>query len=73
MKATISFELPKEDAEYEAAYKGMDMAVFLWDIDQRLRDIIKYNEEKHSEEYIKALQDFRDWFNEEKPILEHYE
>jgi len=73
MKSIIEFELPEDKSEFEAASKAIDLAIFLFDIEQYLRVKIKYNEEDKSAEYIKALEEFRTWFFEEKPVLEHFE
>ena len=44
MRATLTFELPEEKCELDIAVHAMDWAVFAWDLDQKLRGIIKYGE-----------------------------
>ena len=47
MKATIEFNLPEDEEQFNAANKGMDRAILAWDIDQSIRSLLKY----HPEEY----------------------
>lgn len=47
MKATLEFNLPEDDNQFAAANKGMDWALFVWDLDQSIRSLLKY----HPEEY----------------------
>ena len=42
MKATIEFNLPEDEEQFNAANKGMDWALVAWDINQLLRDKLKY-------------------------------
>ena len=42
MKAILQFTLPAEEAEFKAAQQGRDAKLALWQIDQRLREILKY-------------------------------
>ena len=42
MKATIEFNLPEDEEQFNAANKGMDWALLAWDINQLLRDKLKY-------------------------------
>ena len=42
--ATLRFKLPDEQAEYDAARTGMAARAVLWDIDQRLRSLLKHGE-----------------------------
>jgi hypothetical protein len=44
MKATLTFTLPDEQGEYDAARLGRDALTVLWDIDQHLRGILKHGE-----------------------------
>ena len=46
MKAILEFELPLEKEEFDAASKGMDWALLAWDIDQFIRNKIKYEQDK---------------------------
>jgi hypothetical protein len=42
MIATLRFNLPDEQAEYDAARLGSEAMQVLWQIDQRLRSLMKY-------------------------------
>ena len=46
MKAILEFELPEDKEEFDAASKGMDWAILAWDIDQYIRNRLKYQFEK---------------------------
>jgi hypothetical protein len=46
MKAILEFELPEDKEEFDAASKGMDWAIVAWDIDQYIRNRLKYQVEK---------------------------
>jgi len=46
MKAILEFELPEDKEEFDAASKGMDWAIVAWDIDQYIRNRLKYQTEK---------------------------
>ena len=47
MKATLEFNLPEDNEEYNVASKAMEWALLAWDIDQMIRALLKY----HPEEY----------------------
>ena len=46
MKAILEFELPDDKVEFEAATKSMDWAILAWDIEQHIRNRLKYQTEK---------------------------
>ena len=46
---TIRYRLPDEQADYDAARLGRAMASTLWDIDQRLRSVLKHGEPSEAE------------------------
>ena len=46
MKAILEFNLPEDKEEYDAASKGMDWALLVLDIDQFIRNKIKYEQDK---------------------------
>ena len=66
MKATIEFNLPEDDAEFYCATKGTDMLNALWEIQQELRKLYKY--EELNDEQFKMVERIRDSFH---AILEH--
>ena len=43
-KATITFTLPEEQSDFHDAVHASDYKMVLWDLDQKLRGEIKYNE-----------------------------
>ena len=43
--AALEFELPEEEVEFRAAVQGSQAKAALWDIDQRCRALIKYNDD----------------------------
>ena len=46
MKAILEFNLPEEEEQFSAANKGMDWALLAWDIEQYIRDRLKYQVDK---------------------------
>ena len=44
MKAILEFNLPEDKEEFDAASKGMDWALTVWDMDNILRDKLKHGE-----------------------------
>ena len=47
MTATLTFTLPEDLADYEAAVNGQKYKSALWDIDCWLRNAIKYHEKDY--------------------------
>jgi hypothetical protein len=43
-KVTIEFDLPEEQGELDAALRGREALTVIWDIDQRLRGLLKHGE-----------------------------
>lgn len=48
-KATLTFTLPAEQAEFDAARLGSEAMQILWQIDQRLRSLAKHGEPTEQE------------------------
>ena len=46
MKAILEFILPDDKVEFEAATKSMDWAILAWDLEQYMRNRLKYQTEK---------------------------
>ena len=64
MKATIEFNLPEDEEQFNTASKAMDWALLAWDIDQQCHDWIKYN--NHNFEAVEdVLQGIRDMIHDE--------
>ena len=49
MKAILEFELPDDKVEFDAASKAMDWAILAWDIEQYIRNRLKYQTEEDLE------------------------
>jgi hypothetical protein len=45
MEATLKFNLPEEQNDFDIACKAMSWALVVWDMDQKLRNWIKYGDE----------------------------
>ena len=46
MKAILEFDLPEDKEDFEVASKAMDWSILAWDIDQYIRNRLKYQTEK---------------------------
>ena len=46
MEAILKFDLPDDKTEFEAATKAMDWAILVWDLEQHIRNRLKYQSEK---------------------------
>lgn len=57
-KVTIEFDLPDEQADFDAAVHGREALSVLWDIDQRLRSLLKHGDP--TEEQAKLAEDIRE-------------
>lgn len=44
MEATLRFNLPDEQSDFDAALAGRKALSALWEIDQRLRSLVKHGE-----------------------------
>jgi len=60
MKATLEFNLPEEEREFQLASKGSSISYALWNYDQFLRNEVKYNYEKYSEAELNTFRTVRD-------------
>ena len=49
MKATLTFTIPDEQADFTAAINGRKALPALWEIDQRLRSLLKHGEPSMAE------------------------
>ena len=57
MKAILEFELPKDKENFDAASKGMDWALVVWDMDQLMHKKVKYAE--LTDDSKKEIEDLR--------------
>ena len=62
MKAILEFNLPADEEQFDAANRGMDWALVAWDMDQLLRNKLKY--EEHVHDTRKTLEEIRKTLNE---------
>ena len=62
MKAILEFNLPEDEAEFYCATKGTAMLNVLWELQQELRKLYKY-EELNEDEY-KIVERMRDFLND---------
>ena len=62
MKATLEFNLPDDQNEFDLAVQGSKMYLALWDISKELRTLWKY--EELSEEEWNMVERIRDKFYE---------
>jgi hypothetical protein len=46
MEAILKFDLPDDKTEFEVASKAMDWSILAWDLEQYIRDRLKYQTEK---------------------------
>jgi len=59
MKATLEFNLPEDQPEFNNAIKGGDWKHICWQMDQYLRKRIKYDESL-SEEQLRVYEGIRE-------------
>ena len=46
MKAILEFNLPEDQDQFDVATKAMDWSLLAWDIDQFIRNKIKYDQDR---------------------------
>ena len=64
MEGILKFNLPEESDEFNRACNAMAMSIALWDFDQKLRSIIKYESDKYSDDYVTAVEKMRELLHE---------
>jgi hypothetical protein len=63
MKATLEFNLPDDQDEFNFATRGSNYYIILWDLDQWLRSKMKYDDtltDGQYEAYEKTREELRD-------------
>lgn len=60
MKATLEFNLPDDEVEFELATKGGKTHHTLWEMDQWLRGKIKYAPDDINDDTYKAYEECRE-------------
>lgn len=63
MKATLEFDLPEEQVEFNLAVNGNKWSFVAWKVDQELRSKIKYSE-SITEEQRDIYQEVRNLIND---------
>jgi len=58
MKAILEFNLPEEADEHLTAVKAGDWQMALWDVDQRLREIVKRGDDDKQADWAQELRDY---------------
>ena len=58
MKATLQFDLPDDQGDFDAAIHGREALSVLWEIDQRCRGLLKHGEPTEAE--VKLAEEIRD-------------
>ena len=59
MKATLEFNLPDDQIDFNDAVNGQRWRLMVWNFDQYLRSELKYNDKLSSEQY-KVYEQVRD-------------
>lgn len=68
-RATLTFTLPDEEPEHRAALQGREAKRVLWDIDQRLRAVLKHG--SPSDETASLAEEIRSLIRESpEPLLD---
>ena len=63
MKATLEFNLPEDQPEFNNAIKGGDWKQVCWEMEQYLRRNTKYTSDDTKEEVLQALENAREFLN----------
>ena len=64
MKATLTFNLPEDDEDFQMAIKGSSMYGVLWEMDQWLRANTKHSPDTASEDTYNAYLQCRNQLRE---------
>ena len=66
MKAILEFDLPEDKEDFEVASKAMDWSILAWDIDQFIRNKIKYEQDR--EDILQLVRNELNFQMEEKGL-----
>lgn len=69
MKATLKYDLPDEQQEFQDAINGIKWKSAMWDLDQRLRGLIKHAPDSMDEMEHQAYQRVRSMLHE--VVIQH--
>lgn len=64
MKATLEFNLPEDQHDFYCAVNGAKWMSAMWELDQYLRNQLKYEAEQLSEDKLNAIKEFREKLHE---------
>ena len=64
MKATLEYDLPDEQQEFQDAVNGIRWKVSMWELDQRLRAIEKHSPDSMDDNEYKAYCKVREMLRE---------
>lgn len=59
MKAILEFTLPEEQVEFDCAVDGVKWMSAMWELDQYLRNQLKYEAEQLPKDKLNAIKEFR--------------
>lgn len=62
MEATLKFNLPEDQNQFDMASHGIDFALVCLDMEQKLRTITKYNSDKYSIAQMEVIEKLKDNF-----------
>jgi hypothetical protein len=60
MEAILKFNLPDDQLQFEEAINGNKYRYIIFELKEHLRQIIKYNSQGFSEDYVRACEETRD-------------
>ena len=71
MKAILEFNLPEDELNLSNAINGNKFKLILWDMDQHLRNIVKYGENEEAVRVAEELRNkLREYFSEYNVSIE---
>lgn len=63
MKHLIEFNMPDDKEELEIVQQAGSMHSVLWELGEKLRSIVKYNNEGYSEQEMKVIESIREEYH----------
>jgi hypothetical protein len=63
MKAILEFDLPEEQEEFDVANNGWKFKSAIWEIDNKLRSILKYEQDSHTEQELYCYEEIRSFLH----------
>lgn len=59
MKAILEFNLPEESEEFDLANRAGEVSGILWDVSQKIRERLKYNDTPLADDVRKFLEELQ--------------